>query len=251
MPLRVGVPPDTGSKPSTRGGCGCTVAAGDAAGPHSMAASSSAFCTNHPVRAAGGVLWSGRSRRRSAMARVMARRWAVVLMLAPAQLRRGRPLPRDLRLRPSLQGGPGRGRADDGVWSVTVACSGEIWSRRRLVACGGCYWLVVAVGAARVCGDRVRDTGHVGVEQRLEEEAEQAAVAELRCGVGTTAQAATALQKHAGVVPGDAILNGTPGWAGRRSRAWSAVRWLSIGRGPPRRPGRHRCPVRCSFRRVR
>ncbi len=84
------------------------------------------------------------------MARVMARRWAVVLMLAPAQLRRGRPLPRDLRLRPSLQGGPGRGRADDGVWSVTVACSGEIWSRRRLVACGGCYWLVVAVGAARV-----------------------------------------------------------------------------------------------------
>ncbi len=41
---------------------------------------------HQPARAAGGVSWSGRSRRRSAMARVMARRWAVVLMLAPARL---------------------------------------------------------------------------------------------------------------------------------------------------------------------
>jgi hypothetical protein len=41
---------------------------------------------HQPARSAGGVSWSGRSRRRSAMAQVMARRWAVVLMLAPARL---------------------------------------------------------------------------------------------------------------------------------------------------------------------
>jgi len=40
---------------------------------------------HQPARTAGGVSWSGRSRKRSVMARVMAWRWAVVLMLAPAR----------------------------------------------------------------------------------------------------------------------------------------------------------------------